>query len=255
MAFNELTAAVIMLFGLIIGSFLNVVIYRLPQKEHFLISRSHCPKCSKILSWKELIPLISFLIQKGKCRSCRQPIRWQYPLVEFTTAILFVLLFAEFDISKKFFVYAVFVSILIVIFVIDLQKYLILDTVTIPALFAALIGNLILSEQSVASLFIGALIGGGIFLIQFLVSRGRWIGGGDIRLGALMGFILGWPVVVVALLLAYWSGAIVAATLLLSKKKKLADQIPFGTFLSASTIIVLLYSDYLEYWIQKVLYV
>jgi len=133
-------------------------------------------------------------------------------------------------------------SFLIIIFVYDLKYYLILDKVSIPLIIIALIFNLVLG-MSFYNLLIGGLVGGGFFLVQYLISRGRWIGGGDIRLGIAMGIILGWPGVLLALFLAYLIGSVGAVILLALKKKKWGSEIPLGTFLTVATFIWLLYGD------------
>jgi prepilin signal peptidase PulO-like enzyme (type II secretory pathway) len=141
----------------------------------------------------------------------------------------------------------VFASVLVVIFVYDLRYYLILDKVSLPAVFFALIVNILLG-QSWISLILAMIIGGGFFFGQFVLSKGKWIGGGDIRLGLLMGAILGWPGVLLGLFLAYILGGIFAAGLLLFRKKHWGDKLPFGTFLALATFIILLYGDILFNW-------
>ena len=136
---------------------------------------------------------------------------------------------------------------LIIIFVYDAKYYLILDKISIPAIFIALIFNLILGGNLLNLLFAG-LIGGGFFLLQYATSKGKWVGGGDIRLGFLMGVILGFPSVVTALFIAYVLGSIISILLLLGRQKHWGDKIPFGTFLALATIITMLYGDILVKW-------
>jgi len=245
----------IFILGLIVGSFLNVVVYRLKQKKTFLRGRSFCPSCKRKLTLKDLVPLFSFIFQKKKCRYCKKKISWQYPLVEAAVGLLFVLVwwhhmglelnawcsYGGLDlvcVLRDF----IIASFLIIIFVYDLKYYLILDKVSIPLIIIALIFNLVLG-MSFYNLLIGGLVGGGFFLVQYLISRGRWIGGGDIRLGIAMGIILGWPGVLLALFLAYLIGSVGAVILLALKKKKWGSEIPLGTFLTVATFIWLLYGD------------
>lgn len=240
----------ILIFGLCVGSFLNVVIWRV-YKGITLFGRSVCQTCGKIIVWYDNIPVISFFVLRGQCRKCKKGISWQYPLVEMSAGILFILAyihsagrFSNFS-SEGLFTFLrdiVFISFLIVIFVQDLKWYVILDTITLPLGVLALFFNIALGYDW-KGVVLGGIIGGGFFLTQFLISRGRWIGGGDIRLGAVMGLMLGWKLVLAALLAAYIAGAIVAVILLALGKKQWSSRIPFGTFLSLATVVMLLYGD------------
>ncbi len=238
---------IIFSLGLIIGSFLNVVLWRLHQGESLLTPRSYCPKCKKRINWSDNIPILSFLALRGRCRYCRSKISLQYPLVELVTGIVFLWLYLEFGLTAKFFSLVIFSGFLIVIFVYDLKYYLILDRITVPAMVIAVLANLYLG-LSFWQLFWGGLLGGGFFLIQFLVSSGKWIGDGDIRLGILMGLMLGGKMLIVGLFLAYLVGAVFAIILVARGKKKMSSQIPFGTFLSLSTFFTFLYGQQILDW-------
>ncbi|MFA4834327.1 MAG: prepilin peptidase, partial [Patescibacteria group bacterium] len=204
----------VFLFGLVIGSFLNCLIWRL-HKEEGMWNRSYCPLCQKQIAWYDNIPILSFILLGGKCRHCGKPISWQYPVVELIVGILFVLSFylnlktftsallpnSQFSIfnfqllfTSHFLILTLrdwfIIAVMIVIFIYDLRWSLILDKVTLPACLVVFILNLALGVSWLA-LVVSAAIGGSFFLIQFLVSGGKWIGGGDIRLGLLMGFSLG----------------------------------------------------------------
>ncbi|MCD4705937.1 prepilin peptidase [bacterium] len=266
----------IFIFGLCVGSFLNVIILRLRNKKTFLKARSYCPKCKKKIVWYDNLPILSFLILKGRCRHCKKKISLQYPLVEFITGILFVIVFlvnlksstsgaySNFQFfsqgltslwlaipNSQFLILLfrdwIFVSILIIIFVYDFRWYLILDKITFPAIGIALIINIFAGFFWV-NILIGAIIGGSFFLIQFLLSQGKWIGGGDIRMGVLMGIMLGWKMLLMALFLSYIIGSVVSIILLLFRKKKWGSRIPFGTFLSVATIIILLWGKEICDW-------
>lgn len=251
MEFNSTVLIFISLFGCIIGSFLNVIIIRVPKGESFALEKSKCRSCKKKLKWVHLIPVISFIALKGRCASCKKKISWQYPLVELAMAVMTGFLFYRYGFTSQFVLYTIFSAFLLVIFMIDLCEYLILDTIAIPAFAVALIGNLLIGHDW-GNIIIGIFIGGGFFLGQFILSKGKWIGGGDIRLGAVMGAMLGWKGLVLALLTAYWIGAAVAIILLASHRKKKSDHIPFGTFLSAATFLVLLYSDVIINWATEI---
>ena len=248
----------VFILGLFVGSFLNVVIYRLHRQESFVKGFSKCLFCGHRLYTKDLVPLFSYFYLKGKCRYCRHRFSHQYPLVELATAFSLSLIFIT--ISPSFDFYAlqpgnllqllswwVITSFLIVIFVYDLKYYLILDIVIFPIILFSLLANIFLG-YNVGELLLAAIIGGGFFGLQFILSKGRWIGGGDIRLGFLMGIILGWPHIFTALFIAYIIGSLVSIFLLIADKKKWGDKIPFGTFLTLATFITLLYGDRLIDW-------
>ena len=225
------------------GSFLNAVIYRLHQGVSFLGGRSYCPFCKHDLRSGDLVPLFSFIFLRGKCRYCHKSISWQYPLVEAGTALSFIILYLRFSLTPEFFVYLVYASFLIVIFTYDLRYYLILDKVTVPAMIVALILSVFVLEVRGWDLLYGLLLGGGFFLVQFLVSRGKWVGGGDIRLGALMGLMLGYKYLLVALFAAYVLGSVIGVFLILFGKKGWKSQVPFGTFLSVGAFIAFIFGQ------------
>ena len=251
--------AIVFIFGLVIGSFLNVVIWRLHAGESILTGRSHCPKCRHVLGPLELIPVLSFLAQKGKCRHCGKSISWQYPLVELSTAILFLFAYLPHDLrvtAYNFFLLArtwFIIATLMVIFVSDLKYYLIPDKIIYPAAAVVLMTLPLIygGEISWAGLFdplIAGVLGGGFFLLQYILSKGKWIGGGDIKLGALMGLILGLGGLGVALFSAYVVGAAVGLILVASRKKTMKSQVPFGTFLAAGTIFAMFFGTSILNW-------
>lgn len=263
------------ILGLVVGSFLNALLWRLHEGMSLVHGRSMCPSCKVQLTWWELIPVISFLILGGRCRSCRVAISIQYPLVELTTALIFVGIGVFIDtqapggilgmiagvvplhVAAQLGVLLLFSAILIALFVYDLRWYLLPDIITIPACIVAFGANLFLFtpqpcfggglpcllSTSWVNLLFAAAIGAGFFLFQYLVSHGTWVGGGDIRLGALMGFMLGYPGILMALFLAYMMGSIVGVGLLIGKKKGMKSEVPFGPFLTLATLITLLFQN------------
>jgi prepilin signal peptidase PulO-like enzyme (type II secretory pathway) len=265
MGFNLFFYVIVFLFGLTVGSFLNCVIYRLGTGESFLKGRSHCPHCKHTLSWQDLIPIFSFLILKGKCRYCHQKISIQYPLIELATAILFTLIihytFPNFLLSTF---YLLLSSFLIVIFVYDLKHYIIPDKVIYPAIAIALIFNfkfLIFNQFSPKEslwlptgqaifkyAILSAVLAAAFFLFIFLISRGKWLGFGDVKLGFLMGLFLSFPKILVSLFFAYLIGAIIGIGLILAKKKTLKSEVPFGPFLVTGTFIALFWGNQLINW-------
>jgi leader peptidase (prepilin peptidase) / N-methyltransferase len=245
---------IVFILGLIIGSFLNCLIWRL-YKNETILDRSYCPKCRKRIEWYDNIPIISFIFLRGKCRHCGQPISWQYPAVELITGILFVLVVIsniQYPISGLLtsnfllltFRDCFFIAVMIVIFVYDLRWYIIPDIVSLPAAGMLFLLNLGLGINW-RNLLISGIICGSFFLIQFLISRGRWLGGGDIRLGLLLGVALGWPMSLVAILIAYLIGSAASLAMIATKKKKWGDQVPLGIFLTTASVLVLFWGDWI----------
>ena len=196
---------------------------------------------------KDLVPVLSWFWLKGQCRYCHQKISWQYPAVEIITAICFVWLYLAFGLSAQFFIAALTTCFLIPIFITDARNYSIPDSISVPGILIIFLTQLYVGA-SWFNLILAAAIGGGFFLFQYLISRGRWIGAGDIRLGALMGVALGFPGIIVALALAYIGGAIIALILIGFGKKQFASQVPFGTFLTVATFLTLVSGHKLINW-------
>lgn len=235
------------LIGLVVGSFLNVVVFR-THADVPLTGRSKCLICEEPIGWFDLIPVLSFFLLRGRCRRCRQAINWQYPLVEVATAGLFVLIVWTTlpDLSLAI-ARAILTIFLIIIFVYDLKYGYILDRFSLPAMLLAVVFNFALGELTVVQMFFGALSVGGFFALQYFVSSGKWIGGGDIRLGVLMGLMLGLWSGVLALFIGYLLGAIVAVGLLV-KGRKLTSAVPFGTFLTVGTFLAMLWGEKIINW-------
>jgi len=271
----------IFIFGLVIGSFLNVVIYRLKAGGSIVKGRSHCPRCKKTLQLPDLIPLFSFIIQKGKCRYCQQKISWKYPLVELFTAIAFLLVFLTYQATDFFsgdsslssvfnlnlrtipdstllifsasswllFIgYFVFTAFLIVIFTYDLKHYLISDKVIIPGVILAFLFSFISPRVNWIEALIGAIMVSGFFALIIFLTRGKGMGWGDAKLGLFIGALLGWQVSLSMLFIAFVSGSLVGIALILFKQKKWKSQVPFGTFLTVSTFICMLWGQKIVEW-------
>lgn len=249
----------IFLFGLAIGSFLNCVIFRLALPNFSIrknlggLSRSFCPQCRHILSWLDLFPIFSFLFLKGKCRYCSKKISIQYPLVELATGIIFLLIFNPQNIINSVFMFYVSSS-LIVIFIYDLKHYLIPDAVLLPAIAASIVYRILeflnFRNWDLFGIW-AAIIGSGFFLFIFLISKGRWMGFGDVKLAVLLGLITGFPNILVALFLAFFFGAIIGIILMANGKKKLKSEIPFGPFLISGTFIAIFWGDKIIEWYFK----
>ncbi len=251
------------ILGAIIGSFLNVIILRTHQNSSIVFGRSHCSQCRHQLRWYELVPVISFLWLRGKCRKCKGVLSRQYLLVELATAILFVvityytidpiaLLAGDWSVVVAWLRNLFVVCTFIVVFVYDLRWQLIPDRFTLPALVGVILANTMLG-MAIVPMVLAMAVGGGFFLLQFILSKGRWIGGGDIRLGALIGAVVGWPVVVVALFLSYIIGALTLAPLLFSGRARLGAMVPFGTFLVIGALLSMMWGHDIAQWYLSLL--
>lgn len=250
--------------GAVVGSFLNVLIYRLPRQEQFVRGRSFCPNCKKNLKAKDLIPLISFISLKGRCRYCQKKISVQYPLIEFVTGILFVFLAYYYQIGADwgnilFWRNLIIVSGLVVVFMTDLKHFLLFDVVTWFLIFVAVISNFVLAimspswQDGLENFILAGVIGCLFFWSQRALSRGLWVGQGDIYLGLLMGLLLGIKGLIVALFFAYVLGAIISLYLLVMKKKKMKSQLPFGVFLTLGIFIALFWGEKILTWYLNLL--
>ncbi len=231
--------------GLIIGSFLNVVIFRINTKRS-LGGRSSCMSCQSKLSWYELIPLFSFLFLRGRCRNCQTKISIQYPLVELTTGIIFSLLFLRFQdvfftsIFSFTFIYAyyaVMFSILIVIVVYDLRHKIIPDSLSLLFGILAFIGLFFFHNLSISEFLSGIILALPFFLF-WLLSHGRWMGLGDAKLVLGLGYFLGLSLGLSAIVLAFWIGSIVGLGLVLLKKGYgMKSELPFAPYLVLGALI------------------
>jgi prepilin signal peptidase PulO-like enzyme (type II secretory pathway) len=231
--------------GLLIGSLLNAAEYRVRRelpiswdnvKREF--TRSMCIHCERTLLARDLIPVVSFFWLRRRCRHCKKTIAWQYPAVEIATGVLFGLSAWTYGPLLNAVLVAALCALLVFLFVYDLKYQLVPDIVSLPAIVLAGVTGMRLgvSWQSMA---IGALIVGGFFAAQYALSKGKWVGGGDIRIGVLMGLLLGWEIGLFALLIAYIIGGIVAGVLLATKKMQRNARVAFGPFLIGSTFLSL----------------
>jgi leader peptidase (prepilin peptidase)/N-methyltransferase len=235
-------------FGLIIGSFLNVCIFRLPDNRSIVYPGSHCPSCGHAIAWYDNIPLLSYIILRGRCRYCHARISLQYPVVETLTAIVMLLLAYSYPPlhTAKFWVYSIFASSLIVISFIDLKHYIIPDIITMPGIPLGVICSWFFTETGIKNALAGGFTG---FLFLLLVAEGYRIitgndgmGGGDIKLAGMIGTFTGLEGVLFSILFGAMSGAIVGSIILWKTKKDSKTPIPFGPFLSTGAIIYIVYA-------------
>ena len=240
------------MLGAIVGSFLNVCILRLPKEESIITPGSHCPHCNHPIKFYDNIPLISYLLLRGKCRYCKRSISAQYPLVEGITAIGSLLLFLKYGLSWSYLFYFSFVAALIVITVIDLYHQIIPDVISSPWIGVGLLGALIIPHITFFNSLLGILLGGGsLFVVatlyQWLFKR-EGMGGGDVKLLAMIGAFLGWESVILTILLSSLIGSITGIIIIALKGKDFKYAIPFGPFLSLGAVIALFYKNEIISW-------
>ncbi|MCX6740273.1 MAG: prepilin peptidase [Candidatus Parcubacteria bacterium] len=241
----------IFIIGLVMGSFMNSLVYRLSKKMP-LWKRSLCPHCQQQLLKRDLIPLFSFIFLRGKCRFCKKFIGWEYFAVEIATGLLFALIYLNYHaINLMMLSDLLYVFVLLFILIFDLKYLTILDAILWPALIISFIVNIYLGYQWQGLVF-ASLVGGGFFYIQHLASRGKWIGFGDVKLGFVLGIMLGLEYLIITLLMAYILGGLFALGLIITKKKKFGDLLPMGSFLAGAGIAVLLYGNLLLKWLLGV---
>lgn len=244
---TALQALIIGAIGASVGSFLNVVIVRIAAERPFIRGRSSCPHCGRTLAWYELVPVGSFLFLGGRCRTCRKRLTVQYLLLECLTAAMFILVFLTFGFSLLTLSGWLVVSAMVLIALYDARWSLIPDQFSYILIGAGLLTAFI-SNVPLIDVFFGVLAGGAFFGGQFLLSRGRWIGSGDIFLGLGLGALLGWRALAVALGLAYFLGAVYALILILSRRTRLGRSMAFGPFLMVGGLIAWLYGESLINW-------
>ena len=265
------------LFGAMIGSFLNVCICRVPEGKSIVTPGSHCPRCGKAIRWYDNLPVISFLLLRGRCRHCHGSISVQYPLVEGVTALLSLLLFMRFGPSLQYVIYFAFAAALVVVTVIDLYHQIIPNVISLPGIAAGLLASWFLPNPALLDgllrglLFqagrigvnlsnhaafvdslLGILLGGGSLLLvihlYYWLRKGEGMGGGDVKLLAMVGAFLGWKAVIVTIIFSSFIGSIVGVTVIVWKGRDLKYAIPYGPFLSLGAMMALFYGEGLIVW-------
>jgi prepilin signal peptidase PulO-like enzyme (type II secretory pathway) len=264
--------------GLIVGSFLGAVNYRLKVDEDIVWKRSHCPKCKAPIRWYDNVPLLSFILLFGKCRDCRKYISWEYPLIELMTGALFAAVAVRFFgaplvglsgavsgagsiVDMSYLLFAV--CYLVLIFWHDYDYMLIPDAIVFPAIAVTFLYQLwkyVGSPFGIADIrspltgaLFAAVLAAAFFFFLIWVSRGKWIGGGDVKLGFLAGLIVGWPKILFVLFLTYLIGSVVSLTLIALKKKTWKSRIPFAPFMVVAIFVVLFFSNQIQFWASRYL--
>lgn len=250
--------AIVFIIGLLMGSFYNVCIYRIPREESIAFPPSHCTSCGTKLIWMDLIPVISYIFIKGKCRYCHEKISPKYPLVELLTGFIFLVLFVKFQLSWTFAAYTILSSILIIATLIDLKYQIIPDGLVIVGAIAGIILSISGLSGDWLNSLIGMLIGGGTFLLvailSVLILKKEGMGGGDIKLMGMIGLFAGWKLTALSILLSIYLGGIIGGCLLLFRIKKRGDHIPYGPFIAIGTFIAILYgNEIIQWYLQKFL--
>ena len=247
----DVIAIAFAIVGLMVGSFLNVCIYRVPLRRSVVRPRSRCASCERTLAWYENIPIVSYAALGGRCRTCGTRIALRYPLVELLTAAAFVAEYEVLGLSALLPVRIAFACVLIVLFFIDLEHQLLPNVITLPALCAALVVSLVL-PPGLRDAVIGVLIGGGIlFLIAegyFRLRHEEGMGMGDVKMLAMIGAFLGWKLTIVTLILASLGGSLAGVVLIVTRRGTLKAALPFGTFLAAGALAASLFGEPLVAW-------
>ena len=238
--------------GLLIGSFLNVVIARVPEGRSLWYPGSACPGCGSAIAWYDNVPLVSFAALRGRCRACGMSIPWRYPLVEAVTGALFGAAALAFGPTLHAVVAAALLALLVAITMIDLERQIIPDVITLPGILAGFLANLATGRVSWLESLLGIVVGGGVFLTIAVV--GSWMagqdamGGGDIKLAAMLGAFLGWKVLLLSLFVSAVGGGILAAALMGSGLRGRKDPLPFGPFLAAGGAAGLFWGERMVRW-------
>ena len=233
--------------GLAVGSFLNVVIARVPERRSLWQPGSACPRCGTPIAWYDNVPLLSFAVLRGRCRACGKPIAWRYPLVEAVTGALFGAAYLAFGPTPDFAFAVVLLGALVAITVIDLERQIIPDLISLPGIVAGVVANLATGRVPWLDALVGILVGAAPFFVIILV-RPEGMGGGDLKLGAMLGAFLGWKVFLVTLFLAVVPGGILAAILMVARIRGRKDPIPFGPFLAAGGAAGLFWGERMVRW-------
>jgi leader peptidase (prepilin peptidase)/N-methyltransferase len=253
----------IFLLGACLGSFISVVVERINKdRKSIIFGRSLCPKCRKKLKAIDMIPIISYIFLHGKCRSCHKKISIHYPALELFSGLTFITLFLRFRFFTEtsnglildnaallsFIIYSVYAAFLIAIFFYDLLFSEIPDMFLFPLIGITLIGSLILGKPDLTAMFIGVIIALFIFGGQYLVSKGAWLGEGDIYLSIAMALAFGWRLFLISVFFTYFTGGIAAIFLLAAKKVSKKSAIPFAPFMVLGTLLTIFFGEEILNW-------
>jgi len=240
---NTLLAIIAFIFGAVIGSFLNVCIWRIPEEKSIVFPSSHCPKCGKSIRPFDNIPVVSWLALRGRCRDCGEPISPRYPLVEMLTALLSLVLFWKYGLSLQYLAAFLFTAALVVITFIDFDHQIIPDVISLPGIPVFFLLAVFVMGIGFLDALIGLIVGGGfLYLVAVgyeLIAKREGMGGGDIKLLAMIGAFLGWKSLFFVVFMSSILGALVGIVLIMIKGKDMKYAVPFGPFLSIAAVMYL----------------
>ena len=242
----------IFILGLIVGSFSNVCIHRIPRNESIIYPASHCPKCRSKIKPVDNIPLLSYILLKGRCRNCKSKISIQYPIVELITGLIYLIIYLTYGLGVQTLIYIILSSALMIIAFIDLNQQIVPDVISLPGIVIGFILSFFVPYISYINSALGIVVGGGIILIIGLVGsvifKKEVMGGGDVKLAAIIGAFLGLKYIVISLFLGFFLGALAGIFLILSKIKSREDMVPFGPFIVLGSMITLLWGEKIISW-------
>jgi leader peptidase (prepilin peptidase) / N-methyltransferase len=242
---------ILLLLGLAIGSFLNVCIHRIPLGQSLTTPPSRCPGCEYRLRWFDNIPVVSYILLRGRCRTCRTPISIRYPLVELTTMVLFAVHGEVFGWSALLVPRLLFACAMVVLFAIDLEHQLLPNVITLPGIAIGLVASAVL-PPGIVDAIIGVLVGGGVLWLigeaYFRYSGQEGMGGGDVKMLAMIGAFLGWKLVLVTLVLSSVAGSLIGVLVIVVKRGGMKYALPYGTFLALGALVASLVGDQIVNW-------
>jgi leader peptidase (prepilin peptidase)/N-methyltransferase len=243
--------ALVLALGLVVGSFLNVVIYRLPRRESVVSPGSRCTACAQPIGWRDNVPVLSYLLLRARCRACGARISVRYPVVEIVTAAAFVATYFAFGWTPLLGVRLLFAAAMIALFCIDLEHQILPDRITLPGIVLGLVFSLFL-PPGLASAAIGLLIGGGFLWLvgeaYYRYAGEEGMGGGDVKMLAMIGAFLGWPLTILTLVLSSLVGSAIGLGIIILRRGGLKSALPFGTFLALSGLIASIWGTRILDW-------
>ncbi len=243
--------AIVAALGLAVGSFLNVCIYRLPRGESLAFPSSHCTSCNRSLSWYENVPLLSYLVLRGRCRTCGNRISPIYPIIEASAAVVAVVWYWQFGFSSLLVSRLVFAFALLVLFVIDLQHRILPNLITLPGIVAGVLFSLVAPPGWFDSL-VGLLVGGGVLYLlgeaYYRIRGEEGLGMGDVKMLAMIGAFLGWKLMILTLVLSSFAGSLVGLALVATGRGTMKFALPFGTFLAIAALVASVVGDPIVHW-------
>ena len=250
--YYDINVIIIFILGLVVGSFSNVCIYRIPRNESIIYPASHCPKCLNKIKPFDNMPLLSFILLKGRCRHCKNKISIQYPMVEFLTGLIYLIIYLVYGLSIQTLIYILLSSALIIIAFIDLNEQIVPDIISLPGIGVGFILSFFVPYIAWINSALGVLVGGGIILIigltGSLIFKKEAMGGGDVKLAAMIGAFLGWRYIAISLFLGFFLGALTGIFLIMAKIKSREDAVPFGPFIVLGSFITLFWGEKIIYW-------